>query len=51
MEAEDCAGLFQDKTVNSELHNMYVTSKDVDAVIKRLSFMVSEALNIAFHSI
>ena len=34
-----------------ELHNMYVTSKDVDAVIKRLSFMISEALNIAFHSI
>ncbi|MBR1692090.1 MAG: GPR endopeptidase [Lachnospiraceae bacterium] len=31
-----------------ELHNMYVTSKDVDAVIKRLSYMVSEALNIAF---
>lgn len=34
-----------------ELHNMYVTTKDVDAVIKRLSYMVSEALNIAFHSI
>ncbi|MBO6015405.1 MAG: GPR endopeptidase [Lachnospiraceae bacterium] len=31
-----------------ELHNMYVTSKDVDAVIKRLSYMISEALNIAF---
>lgn len=34
-----------------ELHNMYVTSKDVDAVVKRLSYMVSEALNMAFHSI
>lgn len=34
-----------------ELHNMYVTSKDVDAVVKRLSYMISEALNIAFHSL
>lgn len=31
----------------SELNNMYVTSKDIDAVIKRLSFMVSEGINIA----
>lgn len=34
-----------------ELHNMYVTSKDVDAVVKRLSYMISEALNMAFHSL
>lgn len=32
----------------TELNNMYVTSKDIDATIKRLSFTVSEALNIAF---
>lgn len=30
----------------AELHNMYVTSKDIDATIKRLSFMISEAINI-----
>ena len=31
----------------SELNNMYVTSKDIDEVIKRLSFTVSEGINIA----
>lgn len=31
----------------SELNNMYVTPKDVDETIKRLSFTVSEALNMA----
>lgn len=30
-----------------ELSNMYVTSKDIDGVIKRLSFTLSEGLNIA----
>ncbi len=30
-----------------ELSNMYVTGKNIDEVIKRLSFTVSEALNIA----
>lgn len=34
-----------------ELHNMYVTSKDVDAVVKRLSYLISEALNMAFCSL
>ena len=29
------------------LNNMYVTGKDIDEVIKRLSFTISEALNIA----
>ena len=32
----------------SELNNMYVTSKDIDETIKRLSYLISEALNIAF---
>ena len=32
----------------SELNNMYVTAKDIDATIKRLSFTVSEGLNMAF---
>lgn len=31
----------------SELNNMYVTGKDIDETIKRLSFTISEALNIA----
>ncbi|MBQ7359724.1 MAG: GPR endopeptidase [Lachnospiraceae bacterium] len=30
-----------------ELSNMYVTSKDIDGVIKRLSFTISEGLNLA----
>lgn len=37
----------EEPQVFSELHNMYVTSKDIDATIKRLSFMISEAINIA----
>ncbi len=31
----------------TELHNMYVASKDIDAVIKRVSYTVSEGINIA----
>lgn len=31
-----------------ELNNMYVTNKDIDATIKRLSYTISEALNLAF---
>lgn len=31
----------------SELNNMYVTSKDIDEMIKRLSFTISEGINIA----
>lgn len=32
-----------------DFNNMYVTNKDIDATIKRLSFTISEALNMAFH--
>lgn len=32
----------------NELNNMYVTGKDIDETIKRLSFTISEALNMAF---
>lgn len=32
----------------NELNNMYVTCKDIDETIKRLSFMLSEALNMTF---
>jgi spore protease len=31
----------------SELNNMYMTGKDIDAVIKRVSFTVSEGINLA----
>ncbi len=31
-----------------ELNNMYVTNKDIDATIKRLSYTISEALNMTF---
>ena len=31
----------------SELNNMYVTSKDIDETVKRLSFPISEAINMA----
>lgn len=31
----------------SELNNMYVTPKDIDETVKRLSFTISEALNMA----
>ena len=30
-----------------ELNNMYMTGKDIDAVIKRVSYTVSEGINIA----
>ena len=30
-----------------EMNNMYMTGKDIDAVIKRISFTVSEGINIA----
>ncbi len=33
----------------TELHNMYVTSKDIDAVIKRVGYTVSEGINMALN--
>ena len=33
----------------SELNNMYVTPKDIDSTIKRVSFTIAEALNLAFN--
>ena len=34
----------------TELANMYVTGKDIDEIVKRLSFTVSEGINIALKS-
>ena len=41
----------RDSMVLSELHNMYVTAKDIDATIKRISFTLAEALNLTFESV
>lgn len=43
---EKAADSCRESKVLAELNNMYVTSKDIDATIKRLSFMISEAINI-----
>ncbi|MDE6911178.1 MAG: GPR endopeptidase [Lachnospiraceae bacterium] len=34
-------------SADTQLHNMYVTSKNIDETTKRLSFTLSEAINIA----
>ena len=36
-----------ERNVFSDLNNMYMTGKDVDEVVKRVSFTVSEGINIA----
>ena len=33
--------------IGSELNNMYMTGKDVDSVIKRVSYLLSEGINMA----
>lgn len=35
----------------AELNNMYMTGKDIDAVIKRVSFTVSEGINVALEKV
>lgn len=40
----------RDSMVLNQLHNMYVTPKDIDATIKRVSFTLAEALNMTFDS-
>lgn len=40
-EKADCRNSFP------ELNNMYMTGKDVDAIIKRISFTISEGINVA----
>ncbi len=35
------------RTAFAELNNMYMTGKDIDAVVKRVSYTVSEGINIA----
>ena len=38
----------KDSMALSSLYNMYVTSKDIDSTIKRVSFILAEALNMTF---
>ena len=40
----------RDSVVLNQLHNMYVTAKDIDATIKRVSFTLAEALNMTFET-
>lgn len=50
--SEECDGgkasldYFRNST-DTQLHNMYVTAKNIDETTKRLSFTLSEAINIA----
>lgn len=37
----------QHRTAFAELNNMYMTGKDIDAVVKRVSYTVSEGINMA----
>lgn len=39
-----------EKLISPKLNNMFVTPKDIDDTIKRLGFLVSEGINIAFAS-
>ena len=38
----------RDSVALSSLYNMYVTAKDIDSTIKRVSFTLAEALNMTF---
>ncbi len=48
-ETGNAAGMLQAERLRTmtELNNMYVTGKNIDEIIKRLSFTISEALNLA----
>lgn len=39
---------FLEELISPHLHSMFVTPKDVDETVKRLSFTISEGLNMAF---
>lgn len=43
----ECLKSLEDQNLLSELNNMYMTGKDIDAVIKRISFTLSEGINRA----
>ena len=39
---------FLEEMIAPSLHSMFVTPKDVDETVKRLSYTISEGLNMAF---
>ena len=39
---------FLEEMITPQLHSMFVTPKDVDETVKRLSYTISEGLNLAF---
>lgn len=39
---------FLEEMISPHLHSMFVTPKDIDETVKRLSFTISEGLNMAF---
>lgn len=42
---------FLEEMITPHLHSMFVTPKDVDETVKRLSFTISEGLNMAFSKV
>ncbi len=46
-ELDDWRSMERFHTAFSELNNMYMTGKDIDAMIKRVSYTLSEGINIA----
>lgn len=48
LSAQDEPLLTAQKMLSPQLYGMFVTPKDIDESIKQLSFLISEAINIAF---
>ncbi|MBQ7775690.1 MAG: GPR endopeptidase [Lachnospiraceae bacterium] len=46
-ELDDWKGMERYRIAFAELNNMYMTGKDIDAMIKRVSYTLSEGINIA----
>lgn len=46
-ELEDWKGMERYRLAFAELNNMYMTGKDIDAMVKRVSYTLSEGINIA----
>lgn len=44
---EICRYMNRHREILPELHNMFMTGKDVDALVKRISFTLSEGINMA----
>ena len=41
---------FLQELITPRLHSMFVTPKDVDETVKRLSYTISEGINIAMEA-